>query len=268
MIIACNHLLHYLPVHISQSLYFRFYNTKEAHLKFPPLFKTIKPRFSPYLMYNLIPGDLISGSIAITGIYEPELTKEIFRLAERGGLLVDVGANMGYFSLIWAGANKNNKVHAFEASPQIATICDTNIRNNALSVQIHLHRVAVSRENGEIEFNTVSDTQTGWGGVVLTPTEISIKVPTVTIDKVLPDQLIDVLKIDIEGADTWALEGCENLLRSKKIKKIFFEQNVIRMKELGIKESSAIGFLQSFGYICEPFLTNGTNVIEWVAFPK
>ena len=54
--------------------------------------------------------------------------------------------------------------------------------------------------------------------------------------------MIDVLKIDVEGADTWVLYGCEQLLKQKAIRNIFFEQNGARMAELGIGAKRSQGF--------------------------
>lgn len=72
-------------------------------------------------MHDLIVGDVISGQIALTGFYEYELSKKIVNLgktSDRGGLLVDVGANLGYFSLLWLGADERNEAIAIEASPR------------------------------------------------------------------------------------------------------------------------------------------------------
>ena len=50
--------------------------------------------------------------------------------------------------------------------------------------------------------------------------------PVVTLDEELKDvSFIDVLKIDTEGADTWVLEGAAFLLRQKRIRHVFFEEN-------------------------------------------
>jgi hypothetical protein len=57
-----------------------------------------------------------------------------------------------------------------------------------------------------------------------------------------------LLKIDVEGADTWVLLGCEELLIRKQVRRIFFEQNLPRMRRLDIDPALAHGFLRSKGY--------------------
>ena len=66
------------------------------------------------------------------------------------------------------------------------------------------------------------------------------------------DLTIDVLKIDTEGADTWVLEGASQLIKDKRIKHIFFEENKVRMSALGILSETAKDLLMSCGYKLKP----------------
>ena len=87
---------------------------------------------------KLVPGDCISDVIAFTGVYELKLSRRISELARRGGILIDVGANLGYYSLMWAALNPRNKCIAFEASPRNIEILRHNISTNGLDKQITL----------------------------------------------------------------------------------------------------------------------------------
>jgi hypothetical protein len=51
------------------------------------------------------------------------------------------------------------------------------------------------------------------------------------------------------GADTWVLMGAQNLLKEKAIDHIYFEQNLVRMKELSIADVEAEKFLRKYGYV-------------------
>ncbi len=76
-----------------------------------------------------------------------------------------------------------------------------------------------------------------------------ITVPVVTLDDQLKDMpFIEVLKIDTEGADTWVLEGATSLLRQKRIRHVFFEENRQRMAQLDIKQGAAAEILRDTGY--------------------
>jgi hypothetical protein len=78
---------------------------------------------------------------------------------------------------------------------------------------------------------------------------------------------IDLLKVDIEGADAWALVGCERLLRERRVREIWFEQNKPRMKALGVAEDEAQGFLRSVGYNPRPRSDPRGELVDWSAVP-
>jgi hypothetical protein len=59
------------------------------------------------------------------------------------------------------------------------------------------------------------------------------------------DERIALPKVDIDGADAWALMGCERLLQAKLVDEIWFEQNEPRIEMLGIKEDAAQEYLES-----------------------
>lgn len=216
-------------------------------------------------MFGLLPGDIISGHIAFTGFYELALSRLIVKLAAQGGLLVDVGANMGYFSLLWAGRNPAARAVAFEASPRNLALLQNNLDKNGLTARITLIPKAAGQHPGNVTFHAGPAGQTGWGGISKTASAGSIDVPLVRIDQELPAADIAVLKIDVEGADTWVLQGCAELLRQKRIQVIFFEQNQPRMQALGIAPGEAQRFLRSHDYTCVPL---GTGTDEWTAYPN
>jgi FkbM family methyltransferase len=233
--------------------------------KWRPLYEVARLALCPRVsMYDLIPGDIISGNIAFNGFYELALSREIASLSREGTLFVDVGANMGYFSLLWAGLNPRGRVIAYEAAPRNIKLVAHNIEQNGLADRITLVPKAAGHKTGTVHFNTGPIDQTGWGGISNDTSTDTVEVPLVRLDEELLDSMIDVLKIDVEGADTWVLYGCEKLLKKRQIRKIFFEQNDARMAELGIGANEARDFLASVGYACIPFGQGGG---EWVAYP-
>lgn len=192
--------------------------------------------------------------------YERVVSEKIAGLAKIGGVLFDVGANYGYYSIIWASNNINNKVYAFEASPNNHSFLKENIKKNALTHQVHLESFALGASIGEMNFYLGNEEgQTGWGGLVSNQNEFTVKVKVNTIDHYCNEQnieKIEVLKIDVEGADTWVLYGAKEMLINKKINHIFFEQNVGRMKRLNIATDAPIIFLKSMGYTVQEISIN------------
>lgn len=215
-------------------------------------------------MYDLIPGDVISGCLAFNGFYEWEFTRQMARHAAKGGLLVDVGANMGYFSLLWTGLNSSATVVAFEASPRNVDLFQNNVKRNHLEARVAVLPKAAGDRTGTISFDPGPIDQTGWGGISAGPPANSIPVPMIRLDEQLPGLSIEVLKIDVEGADTLVLFGCEHLLKGRKIKMIYFEQNAERMQQMGMEQGEARRFLRSVGYDSRSL---GQNEDAWVAHP-
>lgn len=255
------------PIWLRTKLYYYFYRGKT---KRPDLFQSASLSFAPDLRMHLHPTDEGHGQIAFTGFYELALTRRIAQLARKGGLLADVGANYGYFSLLWAAQKPGNRSVAYEASPRNLAPLQSNISRNGFDTAVEVRPVAAGRRAGSMEFDQGPGNQTGWGGVVLSANSNStVTVPVVRLDESLAvERFVDVMKIDIEGADTWALMGAESLLRDKRIGRIFYEENTPRMRELGISPGEAESLLQSFGYRVSR-LDGGqeSSLSEFEAFP-
>lgn len=204
---------------------------------------------------NLNPRDTGHGHIAFTGTYEPELTAFISKLAkEEGGRMLDVGANFGYYSLLWCGLREKNLSMAFEASPRVIPALLRNLKLNQMEQHISLVQLAVSEADGELAFDVGPEDQTGWGGISNGSGENNqiVRVPTQRLDGLANEGQYTLLKIDCEGADFLVLRGAERLLAERRIKHICYEENIPRMKELGIQPGAAKALLTRHGYRCEP----------------
>ena len=229
--------------------------------------KNISLAFNKKLRLDLSKSDVGHQSIIFNGYYELELTKTIIKLGTKGGLLIDVGANYGYFSCLWTSQNSKNKSIAFEASPVNIQPFTNNVNKNGLSKAITIIPKALGKEKGKFKFDLGNESkQTGWGGLSINNNSSSIEVEVDTLDNYADKNnisKIDVLKIDTEGADTWVLYGAEKLLKEKKIAHIFFEHNFTRMKLLNITESEAKSFLEKLDYTVEQH-----SPTDFYAYPK
>lgn len=207
---------------------------------------------SPKLRLDLSATDFGHRQIIFNGFYEWQVTKKLVRLAGEGGVLVDVGANYGYYTCLFASLNPRNVVHAFEPSPANLDALRHNVAKNGLAENVVINAMALGREKGSFSFELHNEYgQSGWGGLSLKESACSIRVETVTLDEYALEKglaFINVLKIDTEGADTWVLEGASGLLQQKKIGHIFFEENTGRMQQLGIEPNKAILLLKQRGY--------------------
>ena len=234
----------------------------------PERFAAAPLAFAPAVRMRLHPTDEGHGQIAFTGFYELELTRRLVVLARRGGLLVDVGANYGYFSLLWAARRNQNRVIAFEASPRNLSALRENVVRNGLDGRIEIRGLAIGREGGILPFTLGPEEQTGWGGLSLQPGR-TVEVEVTTLDQALASvERIDVLKIDVEGADTWVLMGAQGLLGSKRIANVYFELNRERLERLGIGDREVMELLQEMGYVVTALGDEAGDVVEYHAAPR
>lgn len=210
------------------------------------------------------PGDFISDEILRSGCWEPEVTKEILGISgSTGGLMVDVGANMGYFSLLWAGSNPTNRVVSIEPVSRNIDMIRKNIDLNGLGDRITVMPVAASNRRGMSSFDEGSAAETGHGGLTMTLSPSSSKITTIMLDDYFDD--IDVLKIDVEGADALVLMGASRLLMDQRIGTILYEINESRCALLGLSPTSASDLLRAYGYQVDMLVDYGPGGSEWIA---
>lgn len=233
----------------------------------PGIYQNAPLRHAATTLMDLHPGDVGHGMIAAYGYYELPLTRMIKNIALReGGMLLDVGANYGYFSLLWTALRPDNSAEAIEASPRNLVALTRNIEKNGLARRINLHALAAGNHAGATQFDMGPDEQTGWGGITQNADTTAVTVPLQRMDQLFADRSFSVLKIDCEGADAWVLEGAELLLRDRKIKHIFMEENFVRQEQLGIPARTAVSMLERMGYRCEEISGSRASTLDYHAW--
>lgn len=214
-----------LPTRIASSLCYRLFARRSA--EYPAYFEAAPLRFAPQTRMRLRAGDWAHVSIAFMGVYELPLTRLVMSVARRcrspGGLMVDVGANFGYFALLWASLDPKNRALAFEPAPANAAALSANVATNGFASRVEVVPAAVGRERGEVRF-TQDTEQSGWSRIS-DHGAAGEALPLVTLDDSLPASRgpIALLKIDTEGHDWAVLEGSRGLFASRRIEVAVFE---------------------------------------------
>lgn len=252
-------LFRYIPLPLRLSLYFRLFSkSPESRTE---LYEKAPLALAPEITMKLVPGDCAHRPIAYTGIFEWPVTKRVVGLARSGGLLIDVGANAGYFSLLWAALNPGNHVEAFEALPSNVTRLNHNVAINGMGKRIQVHPYALGKTDGEIAFEYGPAEQSGWGGIAVAGSGTALQVPVRRLEGVLSKLTVaTTIKIDCEGADPWVLEGARELLLLPSVRNVFFEVNEPRQSALGIPLDASHAVLRSIGFRCEQIAAD-----EWHA---
>lgn len=170
----------------------------------------------------------------------------------RHGVVFDIGANIGSFSIDIASILDIDTVYAFEPCPATYERLKLNIRLNNLK-NIHLCCMALSDKRGSFEF-LVNEQSPATNRLCLDSMRDNhevIQVISETLDAFCHEnkiEVIDILKIDVEGAELYVLKGAEELLLQRKIKLIFLEICPENISELSIKIDEIFSFLVSHGY--------------------
>jgi FkbM family methyltransferase len=125
---------------------------------------------------------------------------------------LDIGANMGVYSVMVARETRCARIIAFEPDRRSFAQLEANLRLNGLGDRVEARRVAVSDRNGEAPFVPGPATHNVWSKIA-SPAEAGATVPAVRLDDALALAGRRVaLKIDIEGHETAALAGMKTLL--------------------------------------------------------
>lgn len=147
--------------------------------------------------------------------HEPFQTELLEGLLKAGEVAVDAGAHIGYFSLLFARkVGGGGRVIAFEASPRAHVLLRRNVIANGYA-NVDLHEAALHRERTRIAFFTCEDGLAG--GATYHPGGglgwERLEVDAVRLDDVVPPGgRVDLVKMDIQGAEGHALEGMQRCL--------------------------------------------------------
>lgn len=171
--------------------------------------------------------------VAFFGTYEPEL-REIFRaVLPPGGVALDIGANVGWHTLLMARlVGANGRVMAAEANPSVRTHLQDNLNLNRFrQVEVIPYAIANSEELVEFYGPNRDDANSGSGyvitGGVNEHQRPTIRVETRRLDAVVSSaQLdrLDLIKIDVEGLEWPVLQGGQQTI-AKFRPHIIFEYN-------------------------------------------
>ena len=168
----------------------------------------------------------IAFDLAVDGVYEPETLAVILGHLSPGDVFVDIGANIGAFTLPAARTvGKTGRVLAAEASAEVFSYLLRNVAANGHSAVITLN-CAICDSSGAIPFYPAPNEKFGMGSLGVQFSGKPIAVPAERLDTVLEQtgiEHVDVLKIDVEGFEVSVFRGAQKLLTATRPPLILFE---------------------------------------------
>jgi FkbM family methyltransferase len=155
------------------------------------------------------------------GASEPETADFIRSFLRSGMIFLDVGAHIGEYTILGSDAvQPNGRVHAFEPSPAIFPLLLENVDLNQLT-NVEMHQTALSDSEGTSLFEICRESAVsslhstkGTPGSSSRAVVSSVQVATTTLDRWWRrlETSIDLIKIDVEGAELAVLRGARDLL--------------------------------------------------------
>ncbi len=187
--------------------------------------------------------DMVVGWGAVQGTYEGDLASAILDFVKPGMLCCDLGANIGYFSLLMAHAGA--EVYAFEPFPKNYALLGRNVDENRLGERIKTHQAAVMEKSGKARL-FVDHNESDYVAMFVSeqpgvpPTFRQLEIETVVLDQVIPaERKVECIKMDIEGSEPLALAGMKRILE-RDHPRIFFEFNTGAIREHGGKDPAEV----------------------------
>ena len=156
----------------------------------------------------------ISLFLQSTQQYEPHLTKFVCEYLKPGMTFVDVGANIGYYSMLASHLiGETGKVFAFEPNSDNCRLLLLSIAKNHCT-NIELHPIGLSDKRGFAYFSTHFGSN---GGLFSSSEEVLLSggcsvIPTVRLDDFALNK-IDMIKIDVEGAEGLVIKGAQQMIK-------------------------------------------------------
>jgi FkbM family methyltransferase len=200
--------------------------------------------------------DIIQRIIFFFNIFEPEITEYVKHALSPGDIFIDIGANVGYYSLL-AGklVGSTGKVFAFEASPRIFAMLQDNLKLNNMC-NVLAKNVAITETPGHVAVY-IGDGE-NLGATTIIPevasrgmTEIEAIVPGLPLSDALSPELIQrarLIKIDVEGAEWDVLQGLRKLLpRLSERTEFIVEIDHLALSERGVDVIEFLRMFQSVG---------------------
>lgn len=167
----------------------------------------------------------ISADLAQAGIREPFMTMRMQGILKEGDIVVDIGANIGYYALLECrGVGENGHVYAIEPVPENYDLLSTNIQLNGYS-NIIAHRYALGDHIGEMDMHISSmcNMSTLKKSEYRSYSDV-IKVPMTTLDSYLLGKAYpDLIRMDTEGFEYEIIVGAKETLSKDKPLKIYME---------------------------------------------
>lgn len=223
----------------------------------------LRPRVAEVLGHRMFLDSLDTLRLSANGIYEPLETEFIGRLVKEGDVVVDIGAQIGYYTLILAKlVGKDGRVFAFEPAPQNFALLRRNVAMNDYHNVVAVQK-AISNTTGQVRLYLSTEDMGDHRIYDSGDRRKSIEIEAIRLDDYFESYLgsISFIKMDIQGAELGAIQGMALLLQGNANVNILTEFWPYGLERFGFEPEDYLGLLAGQGFHLYE-LKEATNKIE------
>lgn len=219
--------------------------------------ETLNAQMIPGHKMRLLTADRIQRRMYIKKCHEPETEYHMRTYFLKAHTFLDIGANVGYFSMMAKAINANIKVYSFEPNPTNFQQLLINIEENNFS-DIHVNSNCISDYIGTVSFSIPPINESGWGRItnenINANNFTKINSNSLTLDSLDAENFFHIkpplfIKIDVEGNELRVLKGAISFI--KKYQPIIcIELNEPILNDCKTSSSEIIRFMKELNYSC------------------
>ena len=200
--------------------------------------------------------------------FEPDETNYFNSILKPNDICFDVGGNVGFFSMLMAKRASKGVVHVFEPIPLNAALIRTSAELNGFG-NLVINNVAVGSQKGSVAFSiSIDSAYSSMHPTGRRAEDKSIIVPVKTIDEYVTVHSvprIDILKVDVEGAEALVIEGAANILKdtTRRPRMVLLELFDINLVPFDSDVLKIVSRMVSFGYAAKVLKNGGAELVPF-----
>lgn len=216
-----------LALRLTPELRGRWHLARLVNKRFAPVSSTLCTAWTRMRLGHEMLVDLRSSTefhAYYLGDFDTEAIRSALRLIPPDSTVLDVGANIGFWSIPLANyLRARGCLHAFEPVPANFKRLSENVRRNSLEDTAHLHEIGLSDQNSSLQISLREDfaegAETGNATIVVDSYDLLFECKEIRADRLddIFDSLgvsrLDFIKVDIEGHEDKFLAGAGNVIR-------------------------------------------------------
>ena len=201
----------------------------------------------PNVKLRCYPDSHCAAAALYCGFYDYDDMNFLVRYLHTEDSFLDIGANVGVYTLLAASKIQAGSLHSFEVLPKNYTRLQENLKLNQFD-RVKIYALGVADQLGTATLNLAEGDAMPF--ITYNETDSTITVPTDTLDNLLQNHSftnLTLAKMDIEGAELLALKGAVSLLKQQR-PHVWILEISDSVNEFGHRQQDTVDFLHSYGY--------------------